>query len=108
MVHIGLVVLGGEWFLLAEYGPALIDHMLLKVGFPVGVKLGKGFEIDQSDKLVEAFQEAEALLDHALKHPSKVSFILYIICPYIYPIISMPLALTKKENFTICKIFQVI
>lgn len=58
--------------LLAEYGPAVIDHMLLKVGFPLGVKLGKGFELNQVDKLVEAFQEAETLLDNALKHPSKV------------------------------------
>uniref|UniRef100_A0A1B6FD40 NFACT RNA-binding domain-containing protein n=1 Tax=Cuerna arida TaxID=1464854 RepID=A0A1B6FD40_9HEMI len=54
-----------------EYGPAVIDHMLLKVGLPPGVKLGKGFDISQVDKLCEALQEAESLLNQALTQPSK-------------------------------------
>jgi len=56
-----------------EYGPAVIDHTLLKVGLPSGVKLGKGFEVSQVDKLCEALREAESLLDQALQQPSKVS-----------------------------------
>ncbi|XP_054262763.1 ribosome quality control complex subunit NEMF homolog [Macrosteles quadrilineatus] len=54
-----------------EYGPAVIDHMLLKVGLPPGVKLGKGFDLSQLHKICEALQEAEALLDQALQQPSK-------------------------------------
>ncbi|KAG8243184.1 hypothetical protein J6590_050295 [Homalodisca vitripennis] len=46
--------------------------MLLKVGLPHGVKLGKGFDISQMDKLCEALQEAESLLDQALTQPSKL------------------------------------
>lgn len=54
-----------------EYGPAVLDHVLLKVGFQKNIKLGKGFDISQVNKIVEALQEAERLLDLALSKPSK-------------------------------------
>lgn len=56
----------------SEYGPAVIDHVLLKVGFPPNVKLGKGFDIAQVDKICEALEEAECLLNLGLSKPSKV------------------------------------
>lgn len=50
----------------------MIDHVLLKVGFPPNVKLGKGFDIAQVDKISEALEEAECLLNLGLSKPSKV------------------------------------
>lgn len=58
--------------MLAEYGPAVIDHMLLSVGLPLGAKLGKDFQRNQVQLFVDGLREAEALLDTALKYPSKV------------------------------------
>ena len=59
----------------SEYGPAIIDHILMKAGYLKNVKLGKGFDISQVNKIVEALQEAEKLLDTALSRPSKASII---------------------------------
>lgn len=58
----------------ADYGPAIIEHVLMTVGFPNTCKLGKDVNIDTDlPRLVEAFQLAEQILDHALAIPSKVS-----------------------------------
>ncbi|XP_066993709.2 ribosome quality control complex subunit NEMF homolog [Anabrus simplex] len=55
-----------------EYGPAVIEHVLLKAGFAANCKLGKGFSIDEdTTKLSSALQEAEQLIDIAMKTPSK-------------------------------------
>lgn len=45
----------------------------MKAGFQKNIKLGKGFDIHQVDKVVEALQEAEKLLDLGLSKPSKAS-----------------------------------
>lgn len=57
----------------ADYGPAVIEHTLLKAGFNAGCKLGKGFDLDKdAPKLFAALTEADHLLDQALQQESKV------------------------------------
>lgn len=63
-----------------EYGPAVIDHVLLTVGLKPGMKWGKDFDLNHLQKLSEALQEAEKLLDNALQSPAKVSLIESINC----------------------------
>ncbi|KAL3287096.1 hypothetical protein HHI36_001580 [Cryptolaemus montrouzieri] len=46
-----------------EYGPAIIEHILIGKGFGNNTKIGKTFHIaDDIDKLVEAIAEAEEIL----------------------------------------------
>ncbi|XP_021920344.1 nuclear export mediator factor NEMF homolog isoform X2 [Zootermopsis nevadensis] len=55
-----------------DYGPAVIEHALLKAGFNAGCKLGKGFDLDKdAPKLFAALTEADHLLDQALQQESK-------------------------------------
>lgn len=47
--------------------------MLLKFGFSNASKIGKTFDVEKDiQKLVDAIQEAEVILDSAKKGPSKV------------------------------------
>ncbi|XP_064621193.1 ribosome quality control complex subunit NEMF-like [Lineus longissimus] len=47
-----------------EYGPAVIDHCLLSVGFPENAKIGKGFTLaEDMPKLMSALELAEKLLE---------------------------------------------
>jgi hypothetical protein len=58
----------------ADYGPAIIEHVLLQAGFTAGCKLGKGFDSDKDmPKLLAALSEADHLLDQALHQETKVS-----------------------------------
>uniref|UniRef100_A0A2C9K1Q6 NFACT RNA-binding domain-containing protein n=1 Tax=Biomphalaria glabrata TaxID=6526 RepID=A0A2C9K1Q6_BIOGL len=55
-----------------DYGPAIIDHVLIKSGFSENVKFGKDFKLDQDfDKLMDALQEAENLMFSLLSNPCK-------------------------------------
>lgn len=55
-----------------EYGPALIDHVLLKAGYKSSCKIGKDFNVHEDlPKLLETFTEAEHIMDQALKQVSK-------------------------------------
>jgi hypothetical protein len=57
-----------------DYGPAIIEHVLLKAGFSAGCKLGKGFDLEKDmPKLLAALSEADHLLDLALQQEPKVS-----------------------------------
>lgn len=56
-----------------EYGPAVIEHVLLLTGFPSGVKINKGIDPNSEEdlkKLVEALQQAEHIIDRALQDKS--------------------------------------
>ncbi|XP_023716969.1 nuclear export mediator factor NEMF homolog isoform X3 [Cryptotermes secundus] len=55
-----------------DYGPAIIEHVLLKAGFSTGCKLGKGFDLEKDmSKLLAALNEADHLLDLALQREPK-------------------------------------
>nr|CAD7257037.1 unnamed protein product [Timema shepardi] len=55
-----------------EYGPAIIDHVLLQAGFPSNCKLGKGFSLSEDlPKLCAALDEAEQLMIQAAQQASK-------------------------------------
>lgn len=57
-----------------EYGPAVIEHVLLLVGFPPGVKVSKGIDASSEEdleKLSEALQQAEHMVDRALQETSR-------------------------------------
>jgi hypothetical protein len=57
-----------------DYGPAIIEHVLLKAGFSAGCKLGKGFDLEKDmPKLLVALNEADCLLDLASQREPKVS-----------------------------------
>lgn len=60
----------------SEYGPAVIEHVLLLVGFPAGVKINKGIDPNSEEdikKLEDALQQAEHMIDRALQERSQVS-----------------------------------
>lgn len=60
-----------------EYGPALIEHVLLKFGFSNASKIGKTFNLeDDIQKLMDAIQEAEVIMENSKKGPSKVILIM--------------------------------
>lgn len=66
--------------LFIEYGPALIEHALLKFGFTNASKVGKTFNItDDLPKLMEAIQEADSILESAKKQPFKVFYFAVIL-----------------------------
>lgn len=55
-----------------EFGPAIIDHVLLEAGFVGGCKIGKGFDVDKDfPKLAVALENAEKIFAEAMKNPSK-------------------------------------
>ncbi|KAK7790282.1 hypothetical protein R5R35_003862 [Gryllus longicercus] len=55
-----------------EYGPAILEHILLGAGFAANCKLGKSFHVPQDiPRLLDAFQQAEALFDIGQEKPSK-------------------------------------
>lgn len=55
-----------------EVGAAVIDHVLLEVGFPLGCKIGKEFDIAKDiDKLFTALENAEKLMENGMKEVSK-------------------------------------
>uniref|UniRef100_A0A1B6D3Q3 NFACT RNA-binding domain-containing protein n=1 Tax=Clastoptera arizonana TaxID=38151 RepID=A0A1B6D3Q3_9HEMI len=54
-----------------EYGPAVIDHVLLTVGLKSNMKWGKDFFVGNMHQIVAAIEEAEKLLQDALQSPSK-------------------------------------
>ncbi|RZC38320.1 nuclear export mediator factor NEMF -like [Asbolus verrucosus] len=61
-----------------EYGPAIIEHVLLKQGFPNSTKIGKTFSIENDiQKVVCALEEAERLFEEAKKCVSK-----HLLSPY--------------------------
>lgn len=56
-----------------EYGPALLEHVLLKHGFTNASKVGKTFNVAEDlDKLMEAIDEAEQIMHNAKMSPAKV------------------------------------
>nr|CAD7430506.1 unnamed protein product [Timema monikensis] len=62
----------GELVRYGEYGPAIIDHVLLQAGFPSNCKLGKGFSLSEDlPKLCAALDEAEQLMIQAAQQASK-------------------------------------
>ncbi|OXU30326.1 hypothetical protein TSAR_014923 [Trichomalopsis sarcophagae] len=55
-----------------EVGAAVIDHVLLEVGFQLGCKIGKEFDVAKDvDKLYSALESAEKMLNNAKKDVSK-------------------------------------
>ncbi|XP_005099828.1 nuclear export mediator factor Nemf [Aplysia californica] len=55
-----------------DYGPAIIDHVLLGAGFKENVKIGQGFHPDADmSKLLTAIEEAESLLQDFISKPCK-------------------------------------
>ncbi|XP_065332099.1 ribosome quality control complex subunit NEMF homolog [Cloeon dipterum] len=55
-----------------DYGPALIEHVLLGVDFAPNVKFGKGFSLENDlGKLYSALCEADEILSSASTTPSK-------------------------------------
>lgn len=55
-----------------EFGPAIIDHVLLRAGFGAGCKIGKGFEVENDfPRLAEALENAERIFSEASKGASK-------------------------------------
>jgi predicted ribosome quality control (RQC) complex YloA/Tae2 family protein len=55
-----------------EYGPGVIEHVLLKHGFTSGTKIGKTFSIENdSDRVLCALEEAEKLFANAKTCMSK-------------------------------------
>lgn len=56
-----------------DYGPALIEHVLLKHGFTNASKIGKSFDINNDiNELFLAIQDAEVMMEKAKKEVSKV------------------------------------
>lgn len=61
-----------------EYGPALIEHALLRFGFTNASKVGKTFIITNDlPKLMEAIQEADSILESAKNQPFKVIYFIF-------------------------------
>ncbi|KAL1514040.1 hypothetical protein ABEB36_003364 [Hypothenemus hampei] len=59
-----------------EYGPALLEHVLLKHGFASSTKVGKTFDINQDvDKLLVALAEADSIFQDA-KHKQFKGYII--------------------------------
>jgi hypothetical protein len=57
-----------------DYGPAIIEHVLIKAGFSAGCKVGKGFDLEKDmSRLLAALNEADHLLDLAVEREPKVS-----------------------------------
>ncbi|XP_018913682.2 ribosome quality control complex subunit NEMF homolog [Bemisia tabaci] len=55
-----------------EYGPTILEHVLLEVNLAGNMKVGKTFIIDQHlPQLLEAFSAAERLINEAIKSPAK-------------------------------------
>ncbi|KAG8228129.1 hypothetical protein J437_LFUL000131, partial [Ladona fulva] len=55
-----------------EYGPAMIEHMIISAGLPPNCKLGKTFDIARDvDALYKSLLEAENLMTYAAKEVSK-------------------------------------
>ncbi|CAL1532150.1 unnamed protein product [Lymnaea stagnalis] len=55
-----------------DFGPAIIDHVLLGAGFSENVKIGKNFSLENDlDKLMDALHEAENLLVDFTTKPCK-------------------------------------
>ncbi|XP_015522227.1 nuclear export mediator factor NEMF homolog isoform X1 [Neodiprion lecontei] len=55
-----------------EFGPAIIDHVLLQTGFPVNCKIGKNFDVaNDFPKLVLALEAADKIFTEAIKSISK-------------------------------------
>lgn len=56
-----------------EYGPSLIEHVLVKRGILNSAKIDKTFDINQNiDKVVDAMSEAYTIFKNAQNEPSKV------------------------------------
>jgi hypothetical protein len=56
-----------------DYGPALIEHVLLGVGFVANVKFGNDFNVDHDcGRVHKALCEADIILTEAASKPSKV------------------------------------
>ena len=50
---------------LSDYGPALIEHVLLDFGFPSNCRVGKEFEMERDlPKLHLALKSAESILQN--------------------------------------------
>lgn len=72
-----------------DYGPALIEHILLKHKFTNASKIGKTFNIENDlQELFLAIQDGEAILQTARKQHSKVKQLL------------LPLLLDIEFSFT--------
>lgn len=55
-----------------DYGPALIEHVLLKNGFTNSTKIGKTFDIDRDiERLFVAMEEAKIIVENAKAHNCK-------------------------------------
>lgn len=60
-------------YLFIEYGPALIEHVLLGAGFVGNVKFGKDFSLENDcGRVHKALCEADDILGEAASKPSKV------------------------------------
>lgn len=56
-----------------EYGPAIIEHVLLNQGFSNNTKIGKTFVIENDiDKIMAAIEEAEKIFTQAKTTAFKV------------------------------------
>ncbi|ERL92434.1 hypothetical protein D910_09748 [Dendroctonus ponderosae] len=63
------------WRSFLEFGPALLEHVLLKQGLVNSVKIGKTFDIHNDiDKVITAISEAESIFKTAQSQPFKVVF----------------------------------
>lgn len=59
--------------LFLDYGPALIEHVLLCAGFVANVKFGKEFSLENDcGRVHKALCEADVILAEAASKPSKV------------------------------------
>lgn len=58
---------------LAEFGPSLIEHVLLKQGFGNSTKIGKTFDVSVDvDKLMQGILEADKIFKVAQTECQKV------------------------------------
>ncbi|GFN73720.1 nuclear export mediator factor nemf-like, partial [Plakobranchus ocellatus] len=55
-----------------DYGPAIVEHVLLGAGFAENAKIGKGFDLNTDlDRLMQALEEAESLFLKLTSEPCK-------------------------------------
>lgn len=72
-------------FIITEYGPALIEHVLLKHGFNNSAKIGKTFDIEKDiNCLMDALTEANNLFQTGKYNHQLVRFVVCIHSNYYY------------------------
>lgn len=72
MVLNAIFIINSFFVLFLDYGPAVINHVLDKVGLGSS-KFGKGFSLENDlEKLINALKEAEQIINEGLQKTSKV------------------------------------